>query len=65
VAVGAFLNGKIGFLDIASIVDTCLSKALVGDLKTIERFARLTKPHANMRDKLWHRVKFSKKTKVE
>ena len=36
VAVGAFLKGKIGFLDIASIVDTCLSKALVGDLKTIE-----------------------------
>ncbi len=36
VAVGAFLNGKIGFLDIASIVDSCLSKALVGDLTTIE-----------------------------
>ena len=36
VAVGAFLTGKIGFLDIASIVDSCLSKALVGDLTTIE-----------------------------
>ena len=36
VAVGAFLNGKIGFLDIASIVDSCLARALVGDLKTIE-----------------------------
>ena len=36
VAVGAFLHGKIGFLDIASIVDSCLSKALVGDLTTIE-----------------------------
>ena len=36
VAVGAFLNGEIGFLDIASIVESCLSKALVGDLKTIE-----------------------------
>jgi len=36
VAVDAFLTGKIGFLDIASIVDTCLSKDLVGDLTTIE-----------------------------
>ena len=36
VAVGAFLNGKIGFLDIASIVESCLSKALVGDLTTVE-----------------------------
>jgi 1-deoxy-D-xylulose-5-phosphate reductoisomerase len=36
VAVGAFLNGKIGFLDIASIVESCLSKALVGDLTTID-----------------------------
>ena len=36
VAVGAFLTGKIGFLDIASIVESCLSKALVGDLTTVE-----------------------------
>ena len=36
VAVDAFLTEKIGFLDIASIVDTCLSKDLVGDLTTIE-----------------------------
>ena len=36
VAVEAFLAGKIGFLDIVSIVDSCLSKDLVGDLTTIE-----------------------------
>ena len=36
VAVDAFLTGKIEFLDIASIVDSCLSKDLVGDLTTIE-----------------------------
>ncbi|MDC0650249.1 1-deoxy-D-xylulose-5-phosphate reductoisomerase [Alphaproteobacteria bacterium] len=36
VAVDAFLTGKIGFLDIANIVDSCLSKDLVGDLTTIE-----------------------------
>ena len=36
VAVDAFLAGKIGFLDIASIVDACLSKDLIGDLTTIE-----------------------------
>ena len=36
VAVDAFLTGKIRFLDIASIVDSCLSKDLVGDLTTIE-----------------------------
>jgi 1-deoxy-D-xylulose-5-phosphate reductoisomerase len=36
VAVGAFLTEKIGFLDIATIVDSCLSKDLVGDLTTIE-----------------------------
>lgn len=36
VAVDAFLTGKIGFLDIASIVDSCLSKDLNGDLTTIE-----------------------------
>ena len=36
VAVEAFLAGKIGFLDIVRIVDSCLSKDLVGDLTTIE-----------------------------
>jgi 1-deoxy-D-xylulose-5-phosphate reductoisomerase len=36
VAVDAFLTGKIGFVDIASTVDSCLSKDLIGDLTTIE-----------------------------
>lgn len=36
VAVDAFLTGKIRFLDIASIVDSCLSKDFDGDLTTIE-----------------------------
>ena len=49
VAVDAFLTGKIGFLDIASIVDSCLSKDLVGDLTTIEAICAIdqtTREHA-------------------
>ena len=35
-AVDAFLSGKIGFLDLATILDVFLSKALVVDFSTIE-----------------------------
>ena len=35
IAVAAFLEGRIGFLDIATIVDQCLQKAPDGDLESL------------------------------
>ena len=36
IAVGAFLEGRIGFTDIAHVVDQCLQKAPDGDLESLD-----------------------------
>ena len=35
IAVGAFLDGRIGFMDIATVVDRCLQRAPDGDLESL------------------------------
>jgi 1-deoxy-D-xylulose-5-phosphate reductoisomerase len=36
IAVGAFLDGRIGFTDIADIVGKCLERAPDGDLESLD-----------------------------